>query len=160
MSQWPPGHGPVRWLLCWAWGSPRCSASGVSSRVIGTAWTAVKVVLAWCLNASRTRSASGSCSRATSRNSPRCHRGKSCRTERCAQPMRSWRIGASISSRSAAFTAFSMPMGRPIGMAVPGRPRTHAQCRDWRTEGRISSGAGSSPTCPPACGGWGCTSTW
>ena len=69
------------------------------------------------------------------------NRGRSCR---------SLRIGASISARSAAFTAFSMPMVRPIAVAVPGRPRSYAQCRDWRPEGRISSGAGTSPTCPPA----------
>ena len=151
MAPWPPGHGPVRWLLCWVWGSPRCSAGGICSRVMETAWTAVKVALAWCLTASRTRSASGSCSRATSRNLPRCHRGRSCR---------SWRIRASISARSAASTGCSMPMVRPIAVAVPGRPRSHAQGRDWRPEGRISSGAGTSPTCPPASVASGCTPTW
>jgi hypothetical protein len=55
---------------CWASVCPLCSAGGVSSRLMGTAWIAVKAATALFLTVSRTWSASGSCSPATSWNSP------------------------------------------------------------------------------------------
>ena len=41
-----------------------------------------------------------------------------------------------------------------------GRPRSHVRCRVWRPEDPIRSGAGPSPTCPPASAASGSTSTW
>ena len=118
MPLWQPGPGPQRWLICWKWGLPPCSAGGGSSPVLGTDWIAVKTATAWCLTVLATRSASGSCSPATSRNSRHCCRGRSCQ---------SWPIGGCISAQSAASTGCSMPTAKCIrrGRArPPQQPRT------------------------------------
>lgn len=102
-------------------------------RVMGTDKIAVKAVSPLFPIASRTRNASGSCSLATSRNSSLCRRDTSCRP---------WRNGAPTPARIAVSTGCSMPLARPTAVAAPGRPKSPARCRDWRPEGRISSGAG------------------
>jgi|688.fasta_scaffold08544_8 hypothetical protein len=74
---------------------------------------AVKAVPAWCLIASAKRNASESCSPATSRNSRPCPQARSCRSLLTEGP---------TSVPSAASTAYSMPMVRPIAVAAPAPP--------------------------------------
>ena len=146
-----PVLGPERWPLCWAWGSPHCSAGGGSSQVMGTAWTAAKAAIDWCLIASAMRSANGFCSPATSPNSRRCHLGRS---------FQCWRIVACTSAQSAASTGCSTHTGKPIGGDEPGHHRTRALYRGCVHRGRIRCGVGTSPICRPASGASGFTSIW
>ena len=95
MPLWRPGPGPVKWPLCWTWNSPPCSAGGDSSPVLGTDWIAVKAATASFLTVLATRSASESCSPATSPSSQRCHRGRLRLQQRSAPavdpPCRQWK---------------------------------------------------------------------
>ena len=71
--------------------------------------TAAKAATATWRTASTKKNASGSCSPATSPNSPRCHRARSCR---------SWRTGACSLAQSAASIGCCSAMARP-----PQKPR-------------------------------------
>ena len=149
MPLWRPVRGPIRWPSCWRWGSPPCSAGGGSSPLLGTDWIAVKAATAWCLTVLATRSASESCSPATSRNLRHCRRGRSCQ---------SWPTVVFTSAQSGASTGCSMPTAKCTAAGGPVRPSSPVRCRGWRPGDPMRCGAGTSPTCPPASVASGCTS--
>jgi hypothetical protein len=81
----------------------------------------------------------------------RCHQGRSRRFSR---------TGFFISVQSAASTGCSTLMVRPTGAVVQGHHRSQGRYRVCGLPGRTRCGAGTSPTCPPSCVAFGCTSFW
>jgi len=151
MRLWRPVHGPP--------GSPSyrasvcqpCSGGGVSSRVMGSAWIAVEAANAMFLTVSRTWGVRGTCSPPTSRNTPHIHRGRSCAP---------WRTRAFTSPQSAAAIGCATPIVSSTAKYGVARRMSRVCPVSVRLTGRLSSGAGSSPTCPPTCGACRSTSIW
>lgn len=109
--------------------------------------------------ASAKKNTSGSCSPATSTNSPRCRLAKSCRSwPPVAGTTPTEKPAATV--QSAASTVSSTPTVRPIGVADPNQHSNLPPYHGSGRPGRIRCAAGTSPTCPPPCEVCNCTSVW
>ncbi len=119
IEQWRLAQPLSAWLIAWVLPCVHCSAGGVSSRVIGTVWIAVKAAIAWFLTASQKRSAPKFCAPAISLSTRRYHQGRSFLTWQTREPI--WHLRA-------AFTGCSMPTAWPTALGGPGRLRSPLTC--------------------------------